>query len=92
MASRRVTRVVSHAVGRFQRRARVRGRRALVRRGRGGGARRLLLLPRRRQQLLLLAPGVRALAVAPARLHSRRRVSKATDPSSIDQSIVAPAV
>ena len=59
--------MVLHAVGRFQRGARVRVRRALVRRGRGRGARRLLLqllLPRRRQQqqLLLLAPGVRAVA------------------------------
>jgi len=81
MASRvSVTGVVSRAVGRFQRGARVRVRGALVRRGRGGGARRLLLqllLPRRRQQqLLLLAPGVRALAPAPARLHCRSRVSK----------------
>uniref|UniRef100_A0A804PV34 Uncharacterized protein n=1 Tax=Zea mays TaxID=4577 RepID=A0A804PV34_MAIZE len=64
-------------VGRFQRGARVRVRRALVHRG-GGGARLLLLLlllPRRRQrqQLLLLAPGVRALAPAAARLHSRSR-------------------
>lgn len=84
--------MASHAVGRFQRGACVRVRRALVRRGRGGGARRLLLqllLPRQ-QQLLLLAPGVRALAPVPARLHSRSHVSKATDPSSINQPIVAP--
>jgi hypothetical protein len=86
--------VVSHAVGRFQRGARVRVRRALVHRG-GGGARLLLLLlllPRRRQrqQLLLLAPGVRALAPAAARLHSRSRVSKkTTDPWSTNQSSIS---